>query len=295
MVKKEKVIWVIEKDMFDYEKLIKKSIEDNGDMCVIYDFPYSNNWVESKLSLIKAISDITGDKKSFFCSPIICHGSIRFINFINKLECYPGAYANFNKFDCTSYYNDLKEETLLNRDYFFLPFGSIKKSYLIDNIKKSNIDDIFIRPNSGDKSFTGRCIKLKNLEQELDSIKNIDTVSDNELCLISKTEEIEEEYRFIIIDNKVISCSKYKSKNELDLKLIDVSSPMFKIVQEFINKSKFYETAYTIDICSLKNSNEYKIIELNSFSSADLYRCDLNKIVEKISEISILDWKDVFE
>ena len=67
---------------------------------------------------------------------------------------------------------------------------------------------------------------------------------------------------------------KYTTINVNDEK--DVSNFVYDV---FKNVKWKPEHLFVMDVC--KSNNEFKIVELNTFSASDLYECDVNLILKR--------------
>ena len=118
------------------------------------------------------------------------------------------------------------------------------------------------------------------------------------LVLVAPVKEIDEEWRFIIVDGKVVSGALYMNKEYRekweafwDKECKDENA--FRFVEKM---AKLYQPdpAYTIDICKT-GAGDYKVMELNSFCCASMYSNNYDKVVKTINELCIKEWKDIYE
>jgi hypothetical protein len=162
----------------------------------------------------------------------------------------------------------------------------IFERYGIDNC-------IFIRPNSGAKTFTGQIIKKEELDKDILAFSNYAAKPiDQILSVVYSPKCIESEYRFVIVDRKVVTGSQYirNGKTYYSKKYsVESEELAFKIAQEEWQP----DISYTLDIC--KSNGEYYLLEVNSFSCSGLYKCDVEKIVKEISRVALKEWKEYYE
>ncbi|MFW6009352.1 MAG: hypothetical protein ACOCP8_08835 [archaeon] len=146
---------------------------------------------------------------------VIFYGTLNLARQIQKKQWVPGVYCNFNNFKCSVYYSYLGKH-ILNSDYIMLPLMEIirRKIFLFNSYGVDNC--IFMRSNSGSKTFTGGIFKKEKLEKEYDLLSRYAGKSlEDIICIISSPKKIKSEYRFVIINNKVITGSLYKKNNKL--------------------------------------------------------------------------------
>jgi hypothetical protein len=218
---------------------------------------------------------------------VIFYGSLNFGAQIRREASWvPGVYCNMEQFDCTFYY-PIFGSHLLNSHYIMMPLGDLirNKDFLLNKI--GNNGCVFIRPNSGNKCFTGDVVCDETWNDDIEKFRFYD-VEDKELCVVSTPQNITYEWGLIIAKNQVISGSQYKPKqtNNLPSNVVNFGNKMAQLSYE-------PDPVWVLDICQLKNGS-LKIIEVNSFSCSGLYACDMNPIVENVSRLAEKDWRDIY-
>lgn len=142
--------------------------------------------------------------------------------------------------------------------------------------------NIFLKPYT-EKLFTGcvfRCSDL--LEKPITELVQCASSPDisHERVLVAKARHFDAEYRFVVIDNKIISGSSYgknvryeEVSRESDRELWD---GVWGIVQTFTRS-----ITGTVDVVTYMDdhSRVVKLLELNNLNSAGLYKNDVNKIL----------------
>ena len=216
---------------------------------------------------------------------VVMYGPIQFVRKKNK-GFIPGAFG-FKADTNTSYYmSQLPKNYFFNDDAIYLPFGSIleRKEQLCSIFG----DHLFIRPDSGFKSFTGFAVKKEDLEFELSSLKQTKNPANHELCQIAKAKPILGEYRIIICNGKVVTGSQYRWDGKMDIR-IDVHSDAWSFAESAVAKADWQlDTCYVVDIFISEHGP--KIGEFNSFASAGLYSCDMDAIVDAVSKAALNEW-----
>ena len=207
----------------------------------------------------------------------------------SKKGWVPGVYCDFNNLCCLTYFSHWSKY-LLNEDYIMLPILEIlrQRDYVFDKFGINN--EIFIRPNSGSKTFTGYVVSKDKLDKEFEILsthtaKEMDRI----LCIISSPKKIDTEWRYVVVDEKVVACSQYVKDGEINIKEggdHEAEELANKIAKEEWQPDK----AYTLDIC--KSNGQYHLLEANSFSCSSLYACDVVPIVENVSRIALKEWDE---
>ena len=181
---------------------------------------------------------------------------------------------------------------LLNTDYIMMPFGELirRKEFIFDTLSWDVFEHkVFIRPDSGNKTFTGTVVHEDNWVDAVSKLGFYD-VDPSSIVIVSETKNIGNEWRLVIIEGKVIAASKYKSYG-----LIKMEEGCPKDVKKFgEDMAKLYspERCFTIDICDEKDGTYLSIVEINSFSSSGLYVCDKSAVVEAVSHAALNEWKE---
>lgn len=176
------------------------------------------------------------------------------------------AYLNFDAV-CTTY-RRFKEE----KEYWFQLFN-VDKPY--------KYMKVFIRPDSGNKTFTGFVADYNSVQYDINHLNN--KVEDHSLVWISSAKHFSDETRFVIVGDKVIDGSRYATQSGNTL-IEDKDFPVE--FWDFANKvaqAKWKpEQVFTVDICMSKFGP--RIVECNSFNCCGLYACDMEKVVTAVSE-----------
>jgi len=267
----KKLNWIIE-DVEEFDDLAEKLIQLNKNVKRIKFNPLLNLNIYKEDELV------------------ICHGGVHFISYMQSKSplWIPHSYCDFKKFDF-SYYSNYFYKYLLNKDFHLFPskvfFDNLFKDYF------NNIDKIFVKSNSGKKTFSGMSIS-KNDNLYIDSYD----LRDEEIIVVSSYKEIEKEYRFVVCDKEIISGSLYKINGEFKFEKIE-NGEEWNFVQDVINdeliEEAYIQDIYTIDVCS-SNGNLF-VLEINSFSCAGLYDCDIKRISEFIEKKSMKEYQSFLE
>lgn len=270
-------VWLIEKYIFD----------ENVDRFKSVFSKYSINY---KLMEYFPFMDFNPDEVFSPDKLVIFYGSLNFASKIkNKAKWIPGVWGNLNKLKCSCYYN-YYGNYLLNDDYIMLPYGELKrkKNYLFKLFGDN--DFIFVRPDSGFKTFTGDVVNYNNYEKEVDFLGFYDVDASN-IVVISSPKNIEEEYRFICINKKIVTGCTYKINKEKN-EIASFPKEAEQFAQEVANTWQ-PESCFTIDIA--KHEGKYKLLEINSFSSSGFYQCDVEKIVLAANEMAIKEFNEYLD
>jgi len=288
--------WLLEPDVFEENtiELLRTHLIGSGiDVKIIPYIPFDDDLVD-RCSKLYHPEDC-----------VIFYGSLNFGRKLQKLPWVPGVYLNEEAFKCTSYYPAIGDLLIHYDNFTMLPYGILKdkKDQLIDQFGGERI---FIRPNSGVKEFTGF---VTNTHRFYDSIElaGFYDVEPDLLVLVAKAWDLQREWRFVVVDQRVISGSLYRYWGETadnyssaDYVLSHSRSmweeckdkQAWEIAEKCVEKYN-PDRAWTIDVCQTAEE-EYKILEIGCFSCAGMYGNDLGKIVEAVSKSALNEWNEYF-
>jgi len=219
--------------------------------------------------------------------PVVLYGTFGWVQKC-KIPFSPGAYGVTNNMNCNVYYPQIPMEWLLNSDYFILPFGELLRRK--ESIFKTFGEDIFLRPVSGGKTFAGLAMNIRDFETELSSSMQLTSVVSDTYVMIAKANpNITGEYRFVVVNGKVVAGSQYRYEGKLDVRR-DYPIEAFELAEEMSKNSFQPDLIYTCDVATIRNDKP-KIIELNSFSCAGLYACNMQTVITEVSKAAILEFE----
>lgn len=223
----------------------------------------------------KELADLSGIEKLEDC--VVTHGTIEFCRQVERKYgrlWRPCMYFNKNVKSYEMFaihYGSL----LLNDDYYILP---------LQEIKRRKLKDVFIKPLSGLKDFTGQV--FWNTE-DLEYIGKFEVLDPELLCVVSPPKDIKGEFRYVIANGKVVDGSEYRWDDVLDVR-IDTHPVCDALANYVAHHSWQPDTVYVCDVALLDHpevmgTSIAKIIELNAFSSSGLYAMNTYKIIEAVA------------
>jgi hypothetical protein len=270
-----RVNWLFEKDTHDDSLQGMMSAADElGVPYQVYDF--------RPFELRDRLAELFSPKAC-----VVVYGSIQLCHAVSKFASWvPGCYSSFPAYKCTSYYPILSSY-LLNSNYVMIPYGELKrrKDFLINSLGEDNC--VFIRPDAGLKTFTGKVVARENFEVEIDKFGFYDTMP-SDLCVVATPFNITREWRCLIVDRKVVASSLYLPERERDCpqEVVDLAA---EIAQKYEP-----DKCWTIDICQLKDGT-LKLLEIGSFSCAGMYKCDPRLIIKSVTEQAEKDHQELID
>lgn len=181
-----------------------------------------------------------------------------------------GIFHNKEKFD-QSFYGDFSLP-LLNDD---------SKIYSCEDVLTQTFDEnLFIKPSSDTKAFDAGIIERGvSIQEHIESQFHREDYK-NELILLSPLKEIDAEYRFFVIDQKVISGSSYRINGQLKS---ETNIPEH-IMETAIEYAKLYQPhdIFTMDLCQV--GKNVKIVEYNCFNCSGIYATDYKKVIKEVNK-----------
>jgi len=217
---------------------------------------------------------------------VVMYGPIKFIRTKNR-GYTPGAYGFKKDTDTSFYMTQLPGDWYFNEHCVYMPVGMIARSKSM--IRDLFGDHIFMRPDSGFKSFTGFDVTMDKLDYELSALKQTSRPFDHEQCLIARARPIKCENRFVICDRKIVTGSQYRWDDRL-MTRIDLHPDCVAMAERVATADWQLDTCYTVDIF-LCEERGARIGEFNSFASSGLYQSDVDAIVAAVSASALKEWE----
>lgn len=217
---------------------------------------------------------------------VIFYGSLRLARFLNNITAWvPGIFYQKGKFDCVNYYPKVNKY-LVNSPYIMLPYEDIfnQKEFLYDCLGNNRC--LFIRPERGDKLFTGQVVEKEKFDTKFKLLPPIDTKI---LVLVAEPVNIKYEWRFVVVESKVVTGSQYR-KEGLAIQSEYYPQEALNLANEIAKINITTDSAWIIDICQLDNG-DFKLMEVGCFSCAGLYKCNRNIVAKMVSEAALKQWK----
>jgi hypothetical protein len=206
--------------------------------------------------------------------PVFVLGSTAMGTIARKKGWKPGYIdANINYHNLVENY----DKFCLNVDCIFTTLNDVSNIHI-------PWSEFFIRPVNDGKSFTGMVMNIDELKEWIFKIKNLEvdnsyaSITLNDEIVISPIKEIYAEYRFFIINGRVVTGSQYKLGNRVTYRMLQsgIDLDVFRFAQMVIHMWQPNQ-AFALDIVNTPNG--YKVLEINSINSAGFYACDMGKFI----------------
>lgn len=260
------VRWIIESNVLSYTDNLVKYLREN-------DIYYKETNYQEVVSY--TYNDDFGGLVDSEVATIFV-GSLRSAKEINKYPLDPGAICTLSNFDCLNYYPSWNDY-LLNKDWT-ITLPSILKRHCKDG---DTTKKFFFRPNEGDKVFDGGLYTKSELVKL--------GLEDNKVIIQASKKEIKDKYRFLVVDREIIDYSRY---------LTSPKTGMYKgaklLLESALHNPRIFipDRAFIVDIG--ETSTGIGVIELNSFSCANLYSMNMDKVVPAINELAKYMYREAY-
>lgn len=211
--------------------------------------------------------DVTG--------PTVAIGSYSFTNNAIKLGWLPGSWTNEN-YDYRVWAEKWKGY-VLNEPAYVCDYGDVPRRELF-----------FLRPCADDKIFTGCVYTWEEYVEWRDKVLNLvkdTTTIDLEYdtpVVVADPKHIVSEYRFVVVDGKVISGSMYKDRGVGIYREVQESETELLAFVDEIVSIWTPSPVFVVDIAL--HDGKYYVLEMGNFNSAGMYHCDIQKIVVAIED-----------
>ena len=275
-----KVKWIIENftDSEDYRALIQ-AVKDSGRSCFVIGrhnhFDFNPSGFEEN-------------------DCVIVQGSIQMTkNIASRMPkgCFPVAYSSWDKYLCSSYYPNFKPY-LFNDLYEITTLANLKANKFEYYRKFGKDCMMFIRPDSGEKTFQAQLIDIQDFDKFWENgTSGGGAAVDSELVVVSTPKKINGEYRIVCSKyngGEIIAGSTYQYQGKSTL-IPSVPPEATNLCQKILLAGNLPDSIFCVDIAEDADGNCW-LLELTSFSSAGLYLTDKVKVVNRVNEIVEMEY-----
>lgn len=273
--------WLLDGNLFeDYLDDLVAAIHDCGHLSVALNRPNAPySWDDTGKAYRKAFPR---------GACVVTHADIDLaLRVRNDAYWSPGVFATLPNYFCSHYFAHLGR-FLLNSDYIMLPFSEMRrqKEFLLDTLGRQG--QIFVRPDSPLKIFTGQIVSASTYEKDLDFLAFYDFPCES-LVIVSSPKTIERESRFVIVNGIVVAGSEYKIGE--NTKLTTADHPSMHLAEEIAKGGFQPDRAWVLDTCRTSDGRNH-LLEIGAFGFANLYGCDKRAVVEAVSKAALAVWSE---
>ncbi|MFK7981083.1 MAG: ATP-grasp domain-containing protein [Saprospiraceae bacterium] len=206
----------------------------------------------------------------------IIYGSTTFmLNAFHEENYKRGVFYNPETFNMKNYVDEWREN-VLNSDGCLMELGKI------NTIKSQPLKEWFIRPNHDGKEFSGRVDTFESLVKWSQKIcaLNLPDFNAKTMVWIAQPKDIIKEWRLFVVDDKIVSASKYMEQGVLTESEADIPDAMLNFASNRIGEYRL-SAIYVMDIAEIADG--YKLIECNCFNGTGFYKHDIEKIIGAVN------------
>lgn len=206
----------------------------------------------------------------------IVYGSTTFmLNAFKNTDLRAGVFYDPTKFHMNNYVAQWKEN-VLNADGQIMKFGELTKLESIPERKW------FLRPNDDGKGFSGRIDSFQELLNWSNRICKLDLPELNRETeiWIAAPKAIKKEWRLFIVDDEIVSVSRYMNKGVLAECELDRPKELMAFAKERIAEYRLADI-YVMDIAETENT--FKLIECNCFNGTGFYKHNVENIIQSVN------------
>jgi hypothetical protein len=271
----KKVKWIIENfaDSEDYNSLIK-AVRDSDRYCFVIG---KNNHFDF---------DPSGFEEN---DCVIVQGSIQMTKNIGERlpkGCYPIAYNSWYNYLCSTYYPHF-QSFLFNDLYEITTVKNLKENKFDFYRKFGREAMMFIRPNSGEKTFQAQLVDIQDFDKFWENgISGGSNSDESDSVVVSTPKKINGEYRIVCSKyggGEIIAASTYQYQGKKTL-IPSVPPKALEKCKEILSVGWYPDSIFCVDIAEDGDGN-FWLLELTPFSSAGLYATDKTSVVKKVNEI----------
>ena len=156
--------------------------------------------------------------------------------------------------------------------------GQLVESSAAVLAKRGVQGSVFVRPDSPLKPFSGRVLSADNIT--LPALDHGFYFEDEQLpVVIAPARAIGAEWRFVVVNGEVVTGSGHIAEGRRAGEDA-ADSPAWRLAAEIAREMPLPEPVVVLGICEVDGA--LRLLELNPFSGADLYDCDLTAVVSAV-------------
>lgn len=192
----------------------------------------------------------------------------------------PGAIGDIEEFRVASYAPRLGP-LLANSDTVTTTVRDLveKPQSVLDTLHRPQ--RVFVRPDSALKPFAGRVLDASTITRA--ALDHGFYYDDDALpIVVAPARQIHREWRTVVAEGHVVTgCAYTADRHGAEETLPE---PVRKIAGQVARGDWQPAPIYIVDVAEV--DNQIRVLELNPFSGADLYRCDPHAVVEAVARVS---------
>lgn len=254
--------WVFESGVFSQDEAFVHAVKSLGHQLVLW----SDDWWQSD-----AFPNLRG--------PVLFRGSLGNAARLAAVSRWsPGVLCDVDVFSCASYYPQVAPWRLAEQyEVTTVELFCQRAKWFAQHFESTQL---FVRPDSPLKPFSGRIVDTATVIPE--TLDYGFYYTDLSLpIVVSAVQESLTEWRFVIVDGGVVAHSGYDMNRASTHQVIP--PPVIALAETVAQHIQVSDFAYILDLC--QTNMGYRVVELNPFSGADLYGCDVARVVKAVADV----------
>lgn len=207
----------------------------------------------------------------------------------------PGLYYHPTNYNVSNWLPNLDQKLpILNKSAIFLPSGLLPTIHTKLLLSIANNNQVFIRPDSGNKLFTGCSININNWDYNISHITS--KLNKETMVVIAPHVFLNDiEWRCWIVNNKVVAYSPYSWNNNIKIDVRDaVPTNVLELATSVAEYSWQLDYTYVLDIVLDLNGVAY-INEINATSTSGIYEVELDILLVELRNLAIAEYNELTE
>lgn len=221
--------------------------------------------------------------------PVMSHGAINLCTCIRHccVPLKPGLWDNHEAAGYERFIPKLRE-WMLNGDCLILPWETVRTHYTTLFHTQPRL---FIKPAACTKAFTGTTVDLVGWSEFVEHVTSAPNGAyrlrnDDKVVVAPATkidQPIEREWRFFVLQGGgVVTGSQYRADGRSAVEPGWEQGAYW--LADFVSRQGLIvDPVYVVDVCRI--GDEYKVVELGTFSPAGIYAADVPCLVSTVNQI----------
>jgi len=214
--------------------------------------------------------------------PVVFHGSLGNAARIAELGRWtPGAYCNTAGFSCSRWYPAAARWLVHDAFEITTVEQLVARPREVAGSLADGSGEVFVRPDSPLKPFSGRVVKLDGLTPA--HLDHGFYYEDLELpIVVARTQRLGAEWRFVVAEGRVVTGCRYVADGRSGAGA-EVEPAAAALAETIAGELTGPDPIYVLDL--VESEAGLRMVEINAFSGADLYDCEGATVVEAVAEV----------
>lgn len=260
---------------------VQMTDRDDQELHLTVDALKSINADYALFGLIHFTDDITNLEAFPTDRPVIPLGGTKMIGMFHRGKLPDNWYVFYDEaFFDQRFAGEIFGSELLNHDTVFHTYSELLHTTFDEHV--------FVKPTDDLKVFGGTVLEPgQSLDDVLKKLTH-QPIADNQMMMVSAAKNLGREIRLVVVDGRIVDASEYRNRGQVKAKAI-TDSETFRVTAEYFRQVQQDEApaAYVMDIGELLTPDGpvWKIVELNCFHAAGLYKCDRARVYREVAAL----------